>query len=73
MYTVTLEGGTGSEDIVFDYTITGTVSEADYTDEATVDGKLTLAARWNRSNTNYRHHYDPGRTRRYALTKSRKR
>ena len=42
MYTVTLEGGTGSEDIVFDYTITGTVSEADYT--ATVDGKLTLTA-----------------------------
>ena len=43
VYTVTLEGGTGSEDIVFDYTITGTVSEADYTDDATVDGKLTLA------------------------------
>ena len=42
VYTVTLEGGTGSEDIVFDYTVTGTVSETDYMDQATVDGKLTL-------------------------------
>ena len=41
VYTVTLEGGTGSEDIVFDYTVTGTVSEADYTDAAS--GKLTLS------------------------------
>ena len=42
VYTVTLEGGTGSADIVFDYTVTGTVSESDYTDDATVAGKLTL-------------------------------
>ena len=42
VYTVTLEGGTGSANIVFDYTVTGTVSQADYTDDATVDGKLTL-------------------------------
>ena len=41
VYTVTLEGGRGSEDIVFDYTITGTVSEADYMDAGA--GKLTLA------------------------------
>ena len=41
VYTVTLEGGTGSAEIVFDYTVTGTVSQTDYTDAAT--GKLTLA------------------------------
>ena len=42
VYTVSLEGGVGSENIVFDYTITGTVSSADYDDEANPEGKLPL-------------------------------
>ena len=42
VYTVTLTGGKGSQAIVFDYTVTGTVSEADYQDEGA--GKLTIAA-----------------------------
>ena len=43
VYTVTLTGGTGSVAIVIDYTVTGTVSEADYTDAGA--GKLSIAAR----------------------------
>ena len=42
VYTVTLTGGTGSQAIFLDYTVTGTVSEADYQDEGA--GKLTIAA-----------------------------
>ena len=41
VYTVNLEGGTGSEDIVFDYTVTGTVSEAETT-WMHAQGALTL-------------------------------
>ena len=40
-YTVTLTGGTGSAEIVFDYTVTGTVSDDDYTDAG--EGKLTFS------------------------------
>ena len=42
VYTVTLTGGTGSMPVVFDYTVTGTASESDYTDAE--DGKLTIPA-----------------------------
>ena len=41
VYTVTLTGGEGSVAIVVDYTVTGTVSDTDYTDEG--EGKLTIA------------------------------
>ena len=40
-YTVTLTGGEGSVVIVVGYTVTGTVSDADYTDAG--EGKLTIA------------------------------
>ena len=41
LYTVTLTGGEGSVAIVVDYTVTGTVSDADYMDAG--EGKLTIA------------------------------
>ena len=45
VYTVTLTGGVGSDDIVFDYTVTGSATAgatADYTDPGS--GKLTISA-----------------------------
>ena len=45
VYTVTLTGGIGSENVVFDYTVTGTATagaSADYTDPGS--GKLTILA-----------------------------
>ena len=45
VYTVTLTGGIGSADVVFDYTVTGTATageNADYTDPG--NGKLTILA-----------------------------
>ena len=45
VYTVTLTGGIGSADVVFDYTVTGTATageNADYTDPE--NGKLTILA-----------------------------